>query len=65
MGAVGGRRRKSSSLGGILPSDCRWERGKWGWKAGVASHRNPIARDPTLLVTLKATACVLGPQAGD
>lgn len=53
------RMRKSSSLGGILPSDCRWGRGKWGCKVGVASHKDLI---PTKdLVIQRAMVCVLGP----
>lgn len=68
-GAAGRRRRKrmrkSSSLGDILPSDCRWEHGKWGCKVGVASHKNLIpTKEPTLLVILGAMFCVSAPQAG-
>lgn len=60
------RMRKSSSLGGFLPSDCRWELGKWGWKVGVGSRKNLIpTKDPKLLVILEAMVCVLGPQGGD
>lgn len=54
------RMRKSSSLGGILPS------GKWGCKVGVASHNNLIpSKDPKILIILGAMVCVPGPQAGD